>query len=175
MTIKLKRMTFTMKHSLIVVAVIGSATALGVLLFIFAFNGNLQYAPTIRLPQGRVRGTVEAVEEGGDGGGGGKVFLYQAVRYATARRFEKAQLISKIENQENGDDKEPPIYDAILPRDNCPQLGLDSPQKTYTSTTYSEDCLYLNIWSRMEPRSNRSVMVYFFGGAFMYGKGKKAF
>lgn len=151
-------MALTQTHSLIAVAIIATAICTGVLVFIFIFNDHLDYAPTIRLPQGRVRGIVQTADDG-------KVFLYQGVRFARAERFQKAKLVPKI-----SDDKNDEIYDAIKPRDNCPQLGIDNPQKTFTSLTYSEDCLYLNIWQRMEPRTNRSVMVYFFGGRFSHGE-----
>jgi len=61
------------------------------------------------------------------------------------------------------------VYQATTPRDNCPQLGLEIPEKGYLSYTYSEDCLLLNVWRPIEMKTNRSVMVYIYGGGFKTG------
>lgn len=37
------------------------------------------------------------------------------------------------------------------------------------STGYSEDCLYLNVWSAEDPYRNKPVIVFLFGGGFVIG------
>ncbi|EIZ78806.1 carboxylesterase, type B [Novosphingobium sp. Rr 2-17] len=45
-----------------------------------------------------------------------------------------------------------------------------APQRSSTSATHSEDCLFLNVWTPdANPKARRAVMVYFHGGAYTTG------
>ncbi|KAJ8036044.1 Cholinesterase [Holothuria leucospilota] len=59
-------------------------------------------------------------------------------------------------------------WNATFYRPRCWQIPLNVPSQP----GQDEDCLYLNIWSPVvKVRANLSVMVWFHGGAFMFGSG----
>ena len=63
----------------------------------------------------------------------------------------------------------PEVYPATSKRDACYQFGLDPSLEALLNNlvkSFSEDCLYLNIWRPAEVKANRSVIVYIHGGAF---------
>lgn len=97
--------------------------------------------------------------------------LFRGIRYATAERWEEAVPVTKWEG----------VYDATKFGDwSCQFSGFfgvqDSPiNKFYYDeanfhykTTFSEDCLNLNIWTP-ENAENCPVLVFIHGGAFLTG------
>lgn len=88
---------------------------------------------------------------------------YRGIRYARAKRFMAPVAITSAEQNREGQ-----IFGAA-----CPQVG-----DRYTP--YSEDCLFLNVWttevtpifglkSEAKQQGRRPVMVYFHGGAYSTG------
>jgi para-nitrobenzyl esterase len=63
--------------------------------------------------------------------------------------------------------------DATMPSKVCPQIA---PGGTSPDSRSDEDCLYLNVWTpdAAQP-SPLPVMVWFFGGAFVFGSGAETF
>lgn len=113
-----------------------------------------EYAPIVQLEEGKVRGIVQPVEPDAT-----SVYLYEGIRYGRAERFRKPYPVEAW----------PGVYQATRPRSTCPFNGLDIPAKRYTTDTYSEDCLYVNVWRPIKEATNRAVMVYIYGGGFNTG------
>lgn len=118
----------------------------------------------IGTPCGAVRGTVSAK---------GDCIVYKGIRYANAKRFQYPEEVTH--------------WDGIYEADrfgNCsyqPRAFYDEakvPEKAFyyhefregESYTYSEDCLFLNIWTPLEPE-NAPVLFYIHGGGFKGGCG----
>ena len=118
----------------------------------------------IGTPCGAVRGTVSAK---------GDCIVYKGIRYANAKRFQYPEEVTH--------------WDGIYEADrfgNCsyqPRAFYDEakvPEKAFyyhefregESYTYSEDCLFLNIWAPLEAE-NAPVLFYIHGGGFKGGCG----
>lgn len=111
-------------------------------------------------------GQIEGIETNG-------IVAYKGIRYANANRFEYPQMIESWEG----------IYDATEYK-NCsyqPRSFYDEelvPEKAFyynefrkgETYTYSEDCLFLNIWTPKEAK-NLPVLIYIHGGGFVGGCG----
>ncbi|GGD70284.1 carboxylesterase/lipase family protein [Croceicoccus mobilis] len=81
------------------------------------------------------------------------VDAFLGIRYATARRFERAVPL--------------PFPAEPTPAKN---FGPICPQRADTGERQSEDCLFLNVWTPdANPAARRPVMVYFHGGAYNGG------
>jgi carboxylesterase type B len=97
------------------------------------------------------------------------VKVFSGVRFAVAERFKKPVTVTKWEG----------TYEALKPGHACPQLRAYCDEKKVTpfyyhefreglSFTYSEDCLFLNIYAPAETQK-APVILYFFGGSFTRG------
>ncbi len=104
------------------------------------------------------------------------VAAYKGIRYATAKRWTYPEQITHWEG----------IYEATAYGNCCyqPRAFYDeskAPEKAFyynefrrdESYTYSEDCLFLNIWTPIEAASDSRlpVIVYIHGGGFTGGCG----
>jgi len=102
--------------------------------------------PVATTRHGQVRGATE------DG-----VHVFKGVRYGadtSARRFQTPLAPESWSG----------VRDAVA-------YGASSPQSRETAEA-SEDCLFLNVWTRgLEDNARRPVMVYFHGGAYSNGSG----
>lgn len=108
-----------------------------------------QFVRSVEAPDGLYRSNPR-LEPGGLGG-----WAYVGIRYGRAERFRAPVAIVRAE-QIDEDDPE-----GFGPA--CPQPG-----DRYL--LQSEDCLFLNIWTPLEPSPGpRPVMVYFHGGAYSTG------
>lgn len=82
----------------------------------------------------------------------GEVRAFTGIRYARADRFRAPVAVTEAE-QLRGD-----------------VFGPACPQKGDRYRLQSEDCLFLNVWTRdIEQSAKRPVMVYFHGGAYSTG------
>ena len=105
--------------------------------------------------QGKLRGVIS---EG--------TFIFRGIRYARARRFHMPQPPQPWEG----------VREAITYRNACPEIFTCVPHDQYTVPHYfavqSEDCQYLNIWTRHPEReARRPVLVWLHGGGMMTGSG----
>lgn len=115
---------------------------------------------TVKGIKGRVEGTI----------------AYKGIRYASAGRFEYPVEVTKWEG----------IYDASSYGDCCyqPRSFYDEEKnikkvfyynefRKNERYTYSEDCLFLNIWTpdNVSEDSNLPVVIYIHGGGFIGGCG----
>ena len=105
-----------------------------------------------------------------------EIIAYKGIRYATANRFEYPKLVTSWDG----------IYDATK-YGNCSYQARAfkdeslNPKKIFyynefrkgESYTYSEDCLFLNIWtpSNVNENDKLPVLIYIHGGGFTGGCG----
>ena len=64
------------------------------------------------------------------------------------------------------------VYNATQRLDACPQPGKKLNSKNrggFETNSMSEDCLYVNVFQPTTPKTNRTVMVWIHGGAFING------
>ncbi len=120
-------------------------------------------ANLIKTPCGVVQGTAAEIPG---------VVAFKGIRYATAGRWEYPQLVTDWEG----------IYDASQYGACCWQdRAFNSEEGSFyhkefregDSYTYSEDCLFLNIWipETVTKGSQLPVLVYIHGGAYQGGCG----
>ena len=119
----------------------------------------------INTPCGKIQGTKGNIEG---------VVAYKGIRYATASRFEYPKQVTSWEG----------VYDATK-YGNCsyqPRAFYNEEEmkekafyyhefrkgETYT---YSEDCLFLNIWTPENNKEKLPVLIYIHGGGFTGGCG----
>ena len=116
-------------------------------------------------------GDIKGVKTKYDG-----VIAYKGIRYATAKRFEYPKLVTKWEG----------IYDATN-YGNCsyqPRAFYNEEEvikkvfyynefRKNEKYSYSEDCLFLNIWTKeiLNKNDKLPVIVYIHGGGFIGGCG----
>ena len=87
---------------------------------------------------------------------------FLGIRYATAERFEAADAYEYPHRIVNGTEFGPWCFQAN---------GPDKPNPDYT---YSEDCLFLNLWRATESKevdTKRPVLFYIHRGGFVQGSG----
>jgi len=80
---------------------------------------------------------------------GSSIWAYLGIRYARAERFRAPVAVTTAEQVG-------PNFPV------CPQVNP-------SHDDVSEDCLFLNIWTKEGPKKKRPVMVYFHGGAYSTG------
>jgi para-nitrobenzyl esterase len=128
------------------------------LLCLSMFSASAQEArPTIETKSGLLQGTTE------DG-----VSIFKGIPYAAAptgaNRWRPPQPYSPWKG----------IKDASKFGADPAQMGFPRDGNKISSTS-SEDCLFLNIWRPVtaSPKSKLPVMVWIYGGAFMFGSGSQ--
>lgn len=84
-----------------------------------------------------------------------QVWSYPGIRYGRAGRFMPPSPVLNAEQ----------VFDFGEADALCPS----SPQATDRFAPQSEDCLFLNVWSKASKTVRRPVMVYFHGGAYSTG------
>ena len=113
--------------------------------------------PTVRTSAGMVRGVTE-----------GEVSSFKGIPFAAApvgdNRWRQPQPLRSWKE----------VRDASKFGADCPQAGF-TPGATAISMspTSSEDCLFLNLWrpANAMPTARLPVMVWIFGGGFVFGSG----
>ena len=111
-------------------------------------------------------GEIKGIETNG-------MIAYKGIRYATAKRFEYPKMVERWEE----------TYDACEYKHCCyqPRSFYDEefvPEKAFyynefrkgETYTYSEDCLFLNIWTPVQAKQ-LPVLIYIHGGGFVGGCG----
>ncbi|MBR6406241.1 MAG: carboxylesterase/lipase family protein [Lachnospiraceae bacterium] len=93
-------------------------------------------------------------------------YVFRGVEYAHARRFHLPEPPKPWEG----------VKEAIVYGNACPEIFTCIPHDQYTVPHYftvqSEDCQYLNVWTRhLDPEAKKPVMVWFHGGGMMTGSG----
>ena len=112
----------------------------------------------LNTPCGSIRGSLRD---------GVKRFL--GIRYATAKRFEYAQEVTKWEGVYDAISFGPaPIQARTYPQYQEPDGHSEKEFLAGEEVTYSEDCLFLNIWAP-ENAKNCPVLVVIYGGGNMKG------
>ena len=117
----------------------------------------------ISTPCGNIKGIIE-----------NNIISYKGIRYATANRFEYPEIVTSWDG----------IYDATRygncsyqPRsfyneeENLKKVFYYNEFRKGESYTYSEDCLFLNIWTPKEINEKLPVLIYIHGGGFTGGCG----
>ncbi len=94
-------------------------------------------------------------------------YVFRGIEYASAKRFHAPEKPAAFQG----------VKEAIVYGNACPEPFTVVPHDQYTVPHYftvqSEDCQYLNIWTRHinEPSAKRPVMVWFHGGGMTTGSG----
>ena len=120
-----------------------------------AAASNTPVAPTVRTHYGTVRGVTE-----------GDVSSFKGIPFAAAPvgefRWRSPQPLSPWQGER----------DASKYGADCPQ-GAFGPGAGTMSPTSSEDCLFINVWkpANAAPGAKLPVMVWIFGGGFVFGSG----
>lgn len=113
----------------------------------------------INTPCGPIQGLYDAEKN---------VNLFKGIRFATAGRFEYPVKVTRWDGIYQADTFGPACYQESAFVEPNPK---DFYQKEFyngETCTYSEDCLFLNIWAPKDA-VNAPVLVYVHGGAFNHG------
>lgn len=119
----------------------------------------MNLTPVFNTPCGSIQGSFDAENN---------VNIFKGIRFATAERFCYPEQVTHWDGVYQATEFGPACYqEAAFVKPN-PE---DFYQKEFyegESCSYSEDCLFLNIWA---PRAakNAAVLVYIHGGAFNHG------
>lgn len=120
----------------------------------------VEYAPTVQLKNGKVRGIVQEVVDVGN------IYSYQGIRYGRAERFAKPKPAESWND----------VYDATGYKFACPQRWIEVSDKVVHNVTQlqtlvaNEDCLFVNVWRPIAAsKEPRAVMAWIHGGSFTQG------
>lgn len=113
----------------------------------------------VQTKQGKLRGVISD-----------DTYVFRGVAYARAKRFHEPEPIESWDG----------VKEAIAYGHVCPEIMTPVPHDQYTVPHYfypqSENCQYLNIWTRsLEQDARRPVMVWLHGGGFSTGSGIEHF
>jgi para-nitrobenzyl esterase len=127
----------------------------GLILFICCSTHAQQVGPTVQTTMGTLQGVTE-----------GDVSIFKGIPYAAAptgaNRWRPPQPFTPWKG----------IKDATKFGADPAQMGFPRDGNKISASS-SEDCLFLNIWrpANASPGSKLPVMVWIYGGAFMFGSG----
>ncbi len=96
------------------------------------------------------------------------VNIFKGIRFATAGRFEYPRKVTHWEGTYMADRFGPASYQEGAFVEPNPEEFYQKEFYNGETCTYSEDCLFLNIWAP-ENAQNAPVLVYVHGGAFNHG------
>ncbi|WP_322973033.1 MULTISPECIES: carboxylesterase/lipase family protein [Gordonia] len=90
--------------------------------------------------------------------------VWKGIRYARARRWRRAEPPAP-----HTEIIEATTYGAVCPQALIPGIDLGK------DATFSEDCLFLNVWrpTVVTPGASLPVMVWIHGGAYVFGSGSQ--
>jgi len=129
--------------------------------FVNAADNTLNVEKTIAVNGGEITGTLSS---------DGQVAIYKGIPYAAPPvgnlRWKEPQPVVPWSGVKNCSQFSP----SAMQRPQEPFLMWSKEFIIDTSKGYSEDCLYLNVWSKVEDTNKkRPVIVYIHGGAFVSG------
>ncbi len=113
----------------------------------------------IQTPCGPIQGLYDAEHH---------LNLFKGIRFATAGRFEYPKKVTHWEGTYMADTFGPASFQESAFIEANPNDFYEKEFYNGESRTYSEDCLFLNIWAP-ENATNAPVLVYIHGGAFNHG------
>ena len=121
----------------------------------------------IDTPCGRIKGIIDSKED---------IISYKGIRYATSKRFEYPEIVTSWEGTYDAKEyghcayQARSFYDESLNPKKAFYFKEFRKGETYT---YSEDCLFLNIWTpnNIKAGDNLPVIIYIHGGSFTGGCG----
>lgn len=119
----------------------------------------MTYTPIINTPCGPIQGIHDKEN---------KMYLFKGVRFATAGRFEYPKQVTHWEDTYLAETFGPACYQESSFVEANPNDFYEKEFYNGETRTYSEDCLFLNIWAP-ENAENAPVLVYIHGGAFNHG------
>ena len=111
-------------------------------------------------------GEIKGIETNG-------IIAYKGIRYATAERFEYPKMVEQWESTYDATEykhcsyQPRSFYDEELVPEKAFYYNEFRKGETYT---YSEDCLFLNIWTPVQA-NKLPVLIYIHGGGFVGGCG----
>lgn len=117
------------------------------------------HTPIINTPCGPIQGLYDAEN---------KINLFQGIRFATAARFEYPKKVTHWEGTYQADHFGPAAFQESSFVEPNPNDFYEKEFYNGETRTYSEDCLFLNIWAPRDA-ANAPVLVYIHGGAFNHG------
>ena len=112
--------------------------------------------PIVETTEGKYRGFQD-----------GDVLCYRGIPYGIAKRFQKPEAAESFEGVRNAYD-----YGPVDPGMSYSAQGIASPDNIITQRRLwyrSENCLNLNIWSKLGSAGKKPVMVWLHGGGFAGG------
>ena len=122
---------------------------------------------TITTPCGSIKGIDSSIKD---------VLAFKGIRYATAKRFEKPIEVTSWEGTYNATKYGNCCYQPrsfYNEEENIKKIFYYNEFRKNQKYTYSEDCLFLNIWTHKKATedSNLPVLVYIHGGGYTGGCG----
>lgn len=114
---------------------------------------------TLMTPCGEIKGIWDKENE---------INIYRGIRFATSNRFEFSKEVTEWDGIYDATNFGPASYQEGAFIQGNPEDFYNKEFYNGEKITYSEDCLFLNIWAP-ENTTNAPVLVYVHGGAFNHG------